>query len=31
MCEVVAGAGECEGHVGHIWDGGGALRRGGAC
>ena len=26
---IVIGAGACEGHAGHIWDGGSALRRGG--
>ena len=31
MREVVAGAGAHEGRVGHIWDGGGTLRRGHAC
>ena len=28
VCEVVAGAGAHEGHMGCIWDGGGMLRRG---
>ena len=31
MREVMAGAGEHEGHMGHIWDGGSMLRRGWAC
>ena len=29
MHEVVAGAGAHEGHVRHVWDGGGTSRRGG--
>ena len=31
VCEVMAGAGTHEGCAGHIWDGGGTLRRGRAC
>ena len=31
MCEVMAGAGAHDGHMGRIWDGSGTLGRGWAC